>query len=262
MLSRRHFLAVVTSATLPLVRMPRGFAQTVPSTAGRWSHVQDVLDAHVRRRAIAGAVAALSYGDAPVAYLTAGRIALDTDRRPDENSIYRMYSTTKVVTGIAAMRLSQDGKLRLDQPVAEVIPEWKSLRVAIDAKKSLESRPARTTMTMRHLLTHTSGLSYWIPTAGSDLLPSTYRERGITPGDAYYGIQGRPGYGPQAKNLSEMIARLAELPLASEPGTVYQYSVGYDVMGLIVERVSGKSLEAYCRQQIFEPLKMNSTWVS
>jgi CubicO group peptidase (beta-lactamase class C family) len=257
-MNRRHFLAVLTSASLPLVRMPRGFAQTVRSAAGRWSRVQDVLDAHVRRRAIAGAVAALSYGDAPVTYLTAGGIALDSDRRADENSIYRMYSTTKVVTGIAAMRLIQDGKLRLDQPVAELIPEFKSLRVAIDAKKSLESRPARTTMTMRHLLTHTSGLAYWIPAAGSDLLPTVYRERGITPGD--YGIRGvRPGYGPQVKTLSEMLARLAELPLLADPGTVYQYSVGYDVMGLIIERVSGTSLEAYFREHIFEPLKMTSS---
>lgn len=114
-------------------------------------------------------------------------------------------------------------------------------------------------MTMRHLLTHTSGLAYWIPAAGSGLLPTIYRERGITPGDTYYRTQGRPGYGPQVKNLSEMIARLAELPLAADPGTVYQYSVGYDVMGLIIERSSGKSLEAYFREQIFEPLKMTSS---
>lgn len=83
----------------------------------------------------------------------------------------------------------------------------------------------RTTMTMRHLLMHTSGLSYWIPTAGSGLLPTVYRQRGITPGDYYYAIQGRPGYGPQVKSLSAMIARLAELPLAADPGTAYQYSI-------------------------------------
>jgi CubicO group peptidase (beta-lactamase class C family) len=258
MLNRRHFLAVLAGASAPLVRMPRGFGQTTEPVP-RWSTVQDLLDAHVRRREIAGGVVALSYRSSPVAYLTAGGIALDSARRPDENSIYRMASTSKVVTGIAAMRLIQDGKLRLDQPVAEVIPEWKVLRVAMDATTSLDSRPARTVMTMRHLLTHTSGLSYWIPAAGSDLLPTLYRERGITPGDYYYETRRRPGYGPQVKSLSEMIARLAELPLAAEPGRVYRYSIGYDVMGLIVERVSGKSLDAYCRERIFEPLKMTST---
>jgi CubicO group peptidase (beta-lactamase class C family) len=101
----------------------------------------------------AGAVAALSYGSVPV-YRAAGRLALDSTVAADENSIYRLYSATKVVTGIATMTLIQVGKLRLDQPVADVIPEWKSLRVAIDPKRSLESRPAGTTMTMRHLLTN------------------------------------------------------------------------------------------------------------
>jgi CubicO group peptidase (beta-lactamase class C family) len=147
------------------------------------------MDEHVKAGQIAGAVVALSY-DGALVYRTAGRIALDSDVAPDENSIYRMYCTTKVVTGIAAFRLIQDGKLRLDQPVADVIPEWKALRVA-DPQKDVESRPARTTMMMRHLLTHTSGLSYWIPAAGSGLLSTVYRERGITPGDYYYAIQGR-----------------------------------------------------------------------
>jgi CubicO group peptidase (beta-lactamase class C family) len=148
----------------------------------RWSTVQKVLDEYVTAGKIAGAVARLSYGGAPV-YRATGRIALDSEVAPDENSIYRLHLVTKVVTGITAMTLIQDGKLGLDQPVADVIPEWKSLRVAVDPKKRLESRPARRIMTMRHLLTHTSGLAYWIPSAGSDLLPSTYRERGITPGD-------------------------------------------------------------------------------
>ena len=259
MVNRRHFLAAVAGASVPLVRTRRGVAQSSRSAPRGWRAVRDVLDAHVGKRAIAGAVTALQYGDAPLAYLRVGRIALDSDRRPDENSIYRMASTTKVVTGIATMRLIQDGKLRLDQPVTDVVPEWKSLRVALDPQKSLESRPVENTMTLRHLLTHTSGLSYWIPAAGSGLLPTIYRERGITPGDYYDAIQGRPGYGPKVKTLSEMIARLAELPLAADPGTLYLYSVAYDVLGLIIERVSGKTLEAYCRAQIFEPLKMTST---
>ena len=258
MLNRRHFLAVLASASFPSALMSRGFRQPRQDAPRRWSGVQDFLDAQVRSRTIAGAVVALAYGDTAVAFLTAGRIALDSDRRPDENSIYRMHSTSKVVTGIAAMSLVQDGKLRLDQPVAELIPEWKSLRVAVDPQKSLESRPARTTMTLRHLLTHTSGLSYWIPAAGSGLLPTIYRERGITPGDIGLG-NARQGYGPQAKNLSEMISRLAELPLATDPGTAYLYSVGYDVVGHIIERVTGKSLEAYFRERIFGPLKMNSS---
>jgi CubicO group peptidase (beta-lactamase class C family) len=256
-LNRRDFLALA-GASVPHVLL-RAWGHE-PQPAGRWPNVQGVIDAHVRKGAIPGAVVALSYGDAPLTYLTAGRIALDSDRRPDENSIYRMYSTTKLPTGIAVMRLIQDGKLGLDQPVVELIPEWKSLRVAIDPQKSVEdSRPVSTTMTLRHLLTHTAGFDYWIPAAGSGLLPTIYKERGITPGDTYYTTQGRPGYGPQAKSLTEMVARLAELPLASDPGTTYLYSIAYDVLGLVVERASGTSFEAYCREKVFEPLKMTST---
>jgi CubicO group peptidase (beta-lactamase class C family) len=95
MLNRRHFLALLAGGSLP-VRISRKVGQIPqPAARRRWSSVQALLDAHVGKRTIAGAVAALSYEDAPVAYLAAGGIALDSDRRPDENSIYRMYSTTK-----------------------------------------------------------------------------------------------------------------------------------------------------------------------
>jgi CubicO group peptidase (beta-lactamase class C family) len=181
----------------------------------RWSTVQKVLDEYVTAGKIAGAVAGLSYSGAPV-YRPAGRIALDSEVAPDENSKYRLHSVTKVVTGNAAMTLIQDGKLGLDQRVADVIPEWKSLRVAVDPKKSLESRSARRIMTMHHLLTTRRAL----PIGSRPLDQPCFRRRtggGITPG--YYYIGGdRPGYGPQVGSLAEMIRCLAELPFAADPG--------------------------------------------
>jgi CubicO group peptidase (beta-lactamase class C family) len=122
----------------------------------------------------------------------------------------------------------------------------------------MESRPAVNTMTMRHLLTHTSGLSYWTPLSGVGALPTAYRERGITPGNYGAGLR-RPGYGPQASSLVEMVQRVAELPLACEPGTAWNYSIGPDVMGLVIERVSGKSFDVFLRERLFEPLEMSST---
>jgi CubicO group peptidase (beta-lactamase class C family) len=176
----------------------------------------------------------------------------------DENSICRIYSMSKPVTGITAMTVIEEGRLGLDHPVSDVIPQWRPLRVAVNPRASLDSRPATKTITIRHLLTHTSGLAYWTPLSGADALPAAYRKRGITAGN--YGARlNRPGHRPQAKGLEDMINRVAELPLAAEPGTVYRYSIGLDVMGLVIERVSGKSLESYFRELIFEPLQMTST---
>lgn len=257
-MDRRRFVAALAGAAFALARVPHAFAQTSVRSDGRWRAVQKLLDEYVAARKIAGAVAALSYGGARLAYPAAGRIALDSSAPFDENSLCRIYSMTKPVTGVAAMTLIEQGKLRLDQPVADVIPEWRALRVAVDPKKSLESRPATMTMTMRHLLTHTSGLAYWTPRSGADPIPSAYRERGITPGNNGAGLK-RPGYGPQAKSLADMIDRVAELPLIAEPGTAWNYSISLDVMGLVIERVSGKSLGTYFRERIFEPLQMTST---
>ena len=155
--------------------------------------------------------------------------------------------------------LVEQRKLELDQPVADVLPEFKNLRVAIDFEKGLESRPARKVMTMRHLLTNTSGLGNWTPSSDSgEELHRLYRERGITPGN-YGAGPTRPGYGKQPATLDEIVARVAELPLAYEPGTVLHYSIGFDVMTLVIERVAGTDYGTFLRKRLFEPLKMNST---
>jgi CubicO group peptidase (beta-lactamase class C family) len=220
--------------------------------------VQRLLDGYVVDKKMAGAAAALSYGGSPLVYPSAGKIAFDSTVRFDENSLCRIYSMTKPITGVAAMMLVEDGRIALDQPVADILPEFRRLSVATEIEKGLGSRPAVKTMTMRHLLTHTSGLSYWTPLSGAGALPAAYRERGITPGN--YGARlNRPGYGPQARNLTEMVERVAELPLLCEPGTAYNYSIGLDVTGLVIERVTGKGFDVFLRERLFGPLDMSST---
>lgn len=254
---RRRFIASVSAAVAGSGGLFR-CAHTAPLRSRSWSGVQRLLDAYVSDGKLAGAAAALSYGGEPFAFPSAGRIALDAPTPFDQHSICRIYSMSKPVTGAAAMMLIEDGRMTLDQPVADILPELRSIRVAIDVEKDLSSRPAKRTMTMRHLLTHTSGLAYWTPMSGLGTLPNLYRERGITPGN--YGARlNRPGYGPQAKGLVEMVERVAELPLAAEPGTVWSYSIGLDVMGLVIERISGQTFAEFLRKRIFEPLGMHST---
>ena len=254
--TRRHCLAGMAGGLLPWPWIARAASAAQP----HWPALQQTLDQFVLERSAAGVSVAISYGGSQAdAYLGAGRLAFDSNAPFDASSICRIYSMTKNVTRIASLLLVEDGKLSLDQPVAEVLPELKNLRVAIDVAKGLESRPAKRVMTMRHLLTNTSGLGNWTPGSDSgEELHRLYRERGITPG-SYGAGRTQPGYGAQPATLDELIARVAELPLAYEPGTVLHYSIGFDVMALVIERVSRMTYDAFVRERLFAPLKMHST---
>lgn len=249
-IGRRKFLAL-TAGTLVASSLAGCLSVPAPRAARPWTALRALIDRYVTQRGLPAALAAISYDGEPLAYPSLGAV--------DEHSLWRIYSMTKPVTGFAATLLMEDGRLELDQPVADVLPEFRTLRVILEPQ-SLESRPAANVMTMRHLLTHTSGLDYWIHEASPRALTRAHRQRGVTPADFGFGL-GEPyvGYGPPARGLSEMIARLAELPLAHEPGTTWLYSVGLDVMGAVIERVTGQGLDAFLRERIFEPLDMRST---
>ena len=192
-------------------------------------------------------------------YPHAGTVAFDTTRRFDADSICRVYSMTKNVTRIAALLLVEDGKIALDQPVADYLPEFRRLRVLTDPAHGVDSRPAERTMTLRHLITNSSGLGNWTPASDSgEELHKLYRQRGITPGNFGAGRK-RPEYGPQATSMDDMVRRVAELPLAHEPGTVLHYSIGFDVMALVIERVTGQAYGSFLRERLWDPLRMKST---
>jgi CubicO group peptidase (beta-lactamase class C family) len=224
-----------------------------------WKNVQAALDLFVGERSAPGVAMGLCIqGEEPV-YPRAGTIAFDSTREFDADSICRVYSMTKNVTRIATLLLVEDGKITLDQPVTDYLPEFRGLRVLKDASKGLDSQPATKTMTMRHLITNSSGLSGWTPASDSgDELHKLYREHGITPGNSGTGLK-RPGFGPQASSMEEMVRRVAGLPLAHEPGTVLHYSIGFDVMALVIERVTGKPYGAFLQERLWGPLRMDST---
>jgi CubicO group peptidase (beta-lactamase class C family) len=255
-LSRRSCIAAIAGAAL----MPAGFAaRAATPKSSAWPALQKTLDELVAERRGAGIGVGLCFGDAPPEYPSAGTLAFDSRAPFNQDSIARMYSITKNVTRIAALLLVEDGKLALDQPVTDVLPEFRNLRVVVDLAKGLESRPATKVMTMRHLITNTSGLGSWTPGSDSgEPLHKLYRERGVTPGN-YGAGRNRPGYGEQPKTLEELVGRVAELPLAFEPGTVLHYSIGFDVMALVIQRVSGMGYDRFVHERLFKPLGMKST---
>jgi CubicO group peptidase (beta-lactamase class C family) len=244
MLDRRSFLAAL-GAVAAAPALARGT---------RWARVQALLDRYVSEQKIAGATAALAIGDRPLTYVSAGTLALDSTVAAGEDTLWRIYSMTKPVTGTAAALLIEDGKLKLDQPVADFFPAYRKLTVAIDPDKSLDARPARTALTVRHLLTHTGGLTYFF--AGKGPVQQAYRANGL------FGVAGlppEPGDGAEPPSLAAFADRLTTVPLISDPGARYHYSVGLDLLGAVIERASGMPFDIFLRTRIFDPLDMRST---
>ncbi len=254
MIDRRRFVAHGGLAGLGCIA---GCATGAGRRALSWPAVQTFLDRCIDDSRYAGVAVALRYGADPNAYLSAGTLAFDSRQPVDQDSIFRIYSTTKPITGVAACLLMEDGAIALDQPVAHILPELAALRVAINPAQSLQSRPVERQMTMRQLMTHTSGFSNWQPMVGDTPIAKAYRALGLTPGA--FVDRFRDGFGPQVVGLDAYIAQLPEVPLIAEPGTAWNYSMGLDVMGAVIARASGMGFDAFLRRRIFEPLGMAST---
>ena len=216
------------------------------------------IEGFVDRRELAGTLAAIGKGQGALDVFGAGTQAMDSARAVDGDTIWRLYSMTKPVTGIAAMILIEDGKLALDQPIADILPAFSKMKVQNIPDGSLtDVRDAKTPITVRHLLTHTAGLGYGIVQKGP--LRDAYNEQGILGGQvSRLPIPGLPASKP-APSLAEFADRLAKLPLVYEPGTQWSYSVGLDLLGRVIEVVSGQPFDLFLKARLFDPLGMKST---
>jgi len=158
--------------------------------------------------------------------------------------IFRVFSNTKLVTACAALLLVEQGRIALDDPIERYLPQLGSRRVLATRATSIDdTQPARGSITIRHLMSHSSGLSYGLLDPGT-LMFKAYSERQVL---------------HPATTLSQMIDALAELPLSFEPGTAWEYSVATDVLGRVIEVVSGERLDVFLRARILEPLGMVDT---
>jgi CubicO group peptidase (beta-lactamase class C family) len=214
-----------------------------------------MVDNAVAGGMVPGAIAAIGSGTAAAVYVRAGTIAFDNSRPVDEDTLWRLFSMTKPVTGMATMLLIAEGKLKLDQAVADFIPGFANVRVLTDPEKSLDSRPAAQTITVRHLLTHTAGLGYPFTITG----PLVEGYKRLSNGRSQ-GQPGASGVASNAPNLEEYAAQVASLPLMSEPGTKWRYSIGLDVLGRVIEVASAMPFELFLQQRFFDPLGMSSTY--
>lgn len=168
-----------------------------------------------------------------------------------KETIFRIASQTKAITSTAVMMLWEEGKFRLDDPISKYIPEFKNSQVLKSFKyedTSYNTVAADKKITIRHLLTHTSGIGYG-DIDGDERMKLIYKKAGI-----------EIGFSSEDISIEDNIKRLAKLPLHHNPGEKYTYSMGLDVLGYLIEVVSGMPFDKFLRTRLFDPLEMDDTW--
>lgn len=220
---------------------------TVPKDAGfsanRLNRINTVMKEHVEAGRLAGA-SGLIARNGKVAFREAwGEIKFDT--------IVRMYSMTKAVTGVAAMILYEEGRFSLRDPVSKYLPEFAKMTVGREStdpsgKRVYYTVPAERPITVRDLFRHTTGLDYNGPKEENG--ETAYKKLGIDGGDP-----------PVSFDLAELVKRLATAPLNDQPGSMFRYGFSIDVLGRLVEAISGKPLDQFFEERIFRPLGMVDT---
>jgi CubicO group peptidase (beta-lactamase class C family) len=213
----------------------------------RLTRIGDVFNADVGKGVIPGAVALIArHGE--LAYLESFGFRDREKQLPmATDSIFRIASMTKPMVSVAVMMLSEEGKLRLVNPVSIYLPELKDLQVGVEVagaggKPELRLEPARREMTVQDLLRHTSGVTYG--QFGDSLVKQAYRAANV--------------FDPNQTNAG-FVTKLAKLPLQYQPGEVWDYSMSTDVLGRLVEVISGMDLDRFIEARITAPLGMNDT---
>lgn len=259
--SRRGLLrgGAAVGAGAFLAGLPFEIAARTPPVP-TWDGVRAMVNDYVGSRKVANMVAALGFGAADPTYIARGNLAIGPAPAAGPDSLYRIYSMTKPVTGMAAMALIEDGKLALDQPLAEILPKFANMRVQRTYDGSLtDLEPARRPITIRHLLTHTAGLGYSIIQKGP--IRTAYENAGVVPGQvSKLPLAAAFGRGETVRGLALFADRLAELPLVAQPGTRWSYSVSLDLLGRVIEVASGQAFDEFLHTRFFEPLGMDSTY--
>jgi len=234
-----------------------GLASLAPAATFARAPAHAAVDAVLARfvpARLPGAAVSIGRGLASPAFVARGRIAVEsTARAAGPDSLWRIYSMTKPITGMAAMILVERSKLRLDQPIADFLPAFAKMRVLANPGKDAKTRPASGLITIRHLLTHTAGLSYhFIPDSP---VREQYLRLGLIP--ALVGQEADSA--PAAPSLAIFADRLATVPLIADPGAKWSYSVSLDLLSRVIEVASGKTFDRFMSDEIFVPLGMRDT---
>ena len=219
--------------------LPAAKPEEVGLLSDRLNRIKPVMQSYVDEDKLPGLITLVARRGKVVHFEKYGM--MDIDKPMQFNTIFRIASMTKPITSVAVMMLYEEGHFQLDDPVAKFIPEFKDLKVfSSKDQNGIQLVDQKKQITIRDLLTHTSGLTYGY--FGNTPVDSIYMTANLFEG-----------------TLKDMIQKLAEIPLKYQPGTKWNYSVSTDVLGYLVEVISGKPFDKFLEERIFIPLNMKDT---
>ena len=235
------FLSIQTG--LIAAELPSVSPEEVGLDPARLERITEVFQKYVEKKELPGTVALVAR-HGKVAYLkTLGSRDLETDTPMTADTIFRIYSMTKPITTVGAMILYEEGRYQLTDPVSKYIPELKDLKVLVgDASGGAEFVEPNRSVTIQDLMRHTSGFTYGV--FGDTAVDRMYREAKLLSEDV---------------PLSTFVSRLSGIPLQFQPGTHWHYGVSVDVLGYLIEVLSGQTLDRFLDERVFVPLGMTDT---
>ena len=242
-------LVALVVALVPSSLLAQGLTRAVPESVGmssdRLERLTEALQGYVDDGQLAGAVA-IVVRRGRIAYLEAvGQRDVASGAAMDTDAIFRIASQTKALVSTGVMLLQEEGRLLITDPVGDYLPAFKDTTVAEpNDEGGYDVVPPRRPITIRDLLTHTAGISY-----GSGPAGDKWQEAGIT---GWY-------FADRDETVGDVMARLAALPLDAHPGEAWIYGYNTDILGAMIEKISGQTLGEFLTERLFEPLGMNDT---
>ena len=250
---KEAFLRPVTILFIFLVSVTCGAQELIvakPDDLGfssqRLERLDQIFNSYVTENKMAGSVILVARKGKVAYYKAFGFRDKESNAKMEVGSMFRIASQTKAIVSVGIMMLQEEGKLLIQDPVSRFIPEYKETTVAVPkANGGYEVVKANREMTIRDLLTHTAGVGY-----GQGIAAEEWKKAGMQ--DFYFAHLNEP--------VAETIKRMAALPMDAHPGERYVYGYATDILGVIIERASGKTLDQFLKERIFDPLEMTDTY--
>ena len=240
-----------TPSTLKSPVLAEADAKDVGMSTERLLKIDAMISEEVTKGNIPGAVALIARNGKIVFHKAYGMANNGAKISMEKDGVFRIASQTKAITSTAVMMLWEEGKFQLDDNISKYIPEFSEAQILDtynEADGTYTTKPAENQITIRDLLTHTSGIGYGV-IDGDERFKKIYAKAGIT--DLFT---------TEKITIAESVKKLAKLPLHHEPGEAFTYSEGLDVLGYFIEVVSGIPFDEFLKTRIFEPLNMKDTW--